>query len=76
VSTSEELYRKYSPSGREVELNLDELDPKLVAAITLQERERLIKLLNDTVDDYLSEKLLFEAAIIANAIAYIKGKNK
>ena len=76
MSTSEELYRKYSPSGREVELNLDELDPKLVAAITLQERERLIKLLNDTVDDYLSEKLLFEAAIIANAIAYIKGKNK
>jgi hypothetical protein len=76
MSSSEELYRKYSPSGREVELNLDELDPKLVAAITLQERERLIKLLNDSVDDYLSEKLLFEAAIIANAIAYIKGKNK
>lgn len=37
-----------------------------------RERERIIKLLNDTVDDYLSDKLLVEAAVVANAIAYIK----
>jgi hypothetical protein len=36
------------------------------------EQERIIKLLNDTVDNYLSEKLLVEAAVVANAIAYIK----
>ena len=36
------------------------------------ERERIIKILNDTADDYLSEKFLFEAGIIINAIAYIK----
>ena len=37
------------------------------------ERERIVKLLNKTVDDYLSEKLLVEAAVVANAIAYIRG---
>lgn len=37
-----------------------------------RERERIIKLLNDTVDDYLSDKLLVEAAVVANAIACIK----
>lgn len=37
-----------------------------------QAEERIIKILNDTVDNYLSEKLLVEAAVIANAIAYIK----
>lgn len=36
------------------------------------ERERIVTLLNKTVDDYLSEKLLVEAAVVANAIAYIK----
>ena len=37
------------------------------------ERERIVTLLNKTVDDYLSEKLLVEAAVVANAIAYIRG---
>lgn len=37
-----------------------------------RERERIIKILNDTANDYLSDKLLVEAAIIINAIAYIK----
>jgi hypothetical protein len=36
------------------------------------EQERIIKILNDTANDYLSDKLLVEAAIIINAIAYIK----
>lgn len=41
----------------------------------LDERERIIKLLDDTVNVYLADKLLFEAAIIANAIACIKVRN-
>ena len=36
------------------------------------EQERIIKILNETVNVYLADKLLFEAAIIANAITYIK----
>jgi hypothetical protein len=40
-----------------------------------RERERIIKLLDETVDIYLSAKLLVEAAIISNAIAYIKERN-
>ena len=36
------------------------------------EKERIIKILNETANVYLADKLLFEAAIIANAIAYIK----
>ena len=39
-----------------------------------EERERIIKLLNESVNVYLADKLLFEAAIIANAIAFIKGE--
>jgi hypothetical protein len=39
-----------------------------------RERERIIKLLERTVDVYLADKLLFEAAIISNAIANIKGE--
>ena len=36
------------------------------------ERERIVKILNDTVDVYLLDKLLVEAAIIVNAIEFIK----
>lgn len=39
-----------------------------------RERERIIKMLERTVDVYLADKLLFEAAIISNAIANIKGQ--
>lgn len=39
----------------------------------MTERERIISLLNKSVDDYLLDKLLVEAAVIANAIAFIKG---
>jgi hypothetical protein len=41
-----------------------------------EERERIIKLLEESVNVYLADKLLFEASIIANAIAFIKGENK
>jgi hypothetical protein len=37
-----------------------------------QEQKRIIAVLNNTVDGYLAEKLLLEAAIISNAIAQIK----
>lgn len=37
------------------------------------ERERIIKILNESVNVYLEDKLLFEAAIVANAIAFIRG---
>lgn len=37
------------------------------------ERERIIKILNETVNVYLEDKLLFEAAVVANVIAYIRG---
>jgi len=36
------------------------------------ERERIVKILNDTVDVYLLDKLLVEAAVIVNAIEFIK----
>lgn len=39
----------------------------------MMERERIIKVLEETVNVYLLEKLLVEAAVIANAIAFIKG---
>lgn len=39
------------------------------------EQERIVKVLNGMVDVYLFEKLLVEAAVVANAIAYIKEKN-
>jgi len=39
-----------------------------------QERERIIKTLEETMDVYLKDQLLVEAAIIANAIAFIKGE--
>lgn len=39
------------------------------------EQERIVKVLNGMVDVYLLEKLLVEAAVVANAIAYIKEKN-
>jgi hypothetical protein len=39
-----------------------------------RERTRLIELLNQSVNDYLLDKLLVEAAVIANAIAFIKGE--
>lgn len=39
------------------------------------EQERIIKLLEKTVDVYLSDKLLVEAAIVANNIALIKGES-
>ena len=38
------------------------------------ERERIIKLLEETMDVYLTDKLLVEAAIIANAVVLIKGE--
>jgi len=41
----------------------------------LVEQERIIKLLEKTVDVYLSDKLLVEAAIVANNIALIKGES-
>ena len=40
------------------------------------ERERIVKILNDTVDVYLLDKLLVEAAVIVNAIEFIKKESK
>ena len=40
-----------------------------------RERERIIKVLERTVDVYLADKLLFEAAIISNAITNVKGES-
>lgn len=40
------------------------------------EQERIVKILNETVDVYLLEKLLNEASVICNAIAFIKKENK
>ena len=41
-----------------------------------QERKRIIKILNDTVDVYLLDKLLVEAAVIVNAIEFIKASSQ
>jgi hypothetical protein len=36
------------------------------------ERDRIVKVLGRVADDYLKDKLLLEAGIIYNAIAFIK----
>jgi hypothetical protein len=36
------------------------------------ERDHIVKVLGRVADDYLKDKLLFEAGIIYNAIAFIK----
>jgi hypothetical protein len=41
-----------------------------------RERERIVKLLEETMDVYLADKLLVEAAIIANAVVLIRGGSK
>jgi len=40
------------------------------------ERERIVKILNETVDVYLLDKLLVEASVIVNAIEFIKKESK
>jgi len=40
------------------------------------ERDRVVKTLGRVADDYLKDKLLLEAGIVYNAIAFIKGESR